>query len=201
MCRAPKCTGSSHSIPTSDRACGPPCPQAVPRRSLSGRRRRRACRTCRGAAWGCVGETTADGRVTLEPDLLPRPLRGCAVGHDRRPLGRPARWPRLDALLAEAHRDACASTYRAMPARSRSAPTRSRRPSRRRPPPQRRGRDRPQRLARPVLARADGRGRDPAGRVAYGPVAAATMPILFDAMLLTARRMRCASARPRKFPG
>ena len=38
-----------------------------------------------------LGNTTADERVTLRADLLPRPLRHRAVGHARRPLGRAPR--------------------------------------------------------------------------------------------------------------
>jgi hypothetical protein len=62
--------------------------------------------------------------------------------------------------------------------------------------PQARRDDRPQQLARDVLARAARRGRDPAGRVAYGPVDEADVASLLDAGCSKAAPMRCASGRP-----
>ena len=59
--------------------------------------------------------------------------------------------------------------------------------------------DRPHRLARPVLARAAGRGRDArAGRIAYGPVdAGRRRRACSTPACRRRRRIRCASAGPR----
>ena len=56
------------------------------------------------------------------------------------------------------------------------------------------------RLARPVLAGAAGRGRDPEGRVAYGPVAAGRRAGLFDAGFLTGGAHRLRHGRPEEIP-
>ena len=91
---------------------------------------------------------------------------------------------------------------RAMPARSPSAPTRS---------PRRSSTEAAARAASPLeIVRTGSRGlfwleplvevATPAGRIAYGPVAAADVACLFDAGRSTAARIRCASGRPEEIP-
>ena len=63
-----------------------------------------------------------------------------------------------------------------------------------------RHRDRPHRLARPVLAGADGRSRDAARAASrYGPVTAADAAAVLDADGSPTARIRCGSAGRTKF--
>ena len=125
--RAPKCMASSPSIMTSAarrpgahvlKLCRAEACQATGGDALAARAERRL-----GVA---LGETTRRRPRHARAGLLPRPVRHRAVGDARRPRRRPARRSAARRAAGGGASDDAASTSRAMPPRSRSAPTRSR---------------------------------------------------------------------------
>ena len=182
------------------RAGRAPRAEALPRRSLPGDGRRRAGRAGAEALGLDWRGTTADGAA----DRWSRSIASaCAPARPRRMLdGEPMGAARRRARSTRSRGGRRDDAAHLRPARCRapspSAPTRSRPRS----PIEAAGaalrrRDRAQRLARPVLAGAAGRGRDAEGRIAYGPVTATDVPGLFAAGLLERRAIPAASAGPR----
>ena len=187
------------------RAGRPPRAEALPRRGLpvDGRRARWRAQVLDAsrASTGATRRRTA--RVTLEAGLLPRPVRLRAVGacstasrsarltpaRDRRhrARGRPMTTrifvPRDAAARAVGADEVAAAIVDEAQARGLD------------------DRDRAHRLARPVLARADGRGRDAGGphRLRAGD-GRATCRACSTPACSSGGRIRCASAGRRRFP-
>ena len=144
-----------------------------------------------------LGDTTADGRVTLEPVYCLGLCSVVAVGHDRRPRSSAGSTTRSSTRCSRRPTDERAAHLRSGRRRGgrRAAPTRSRRDRGVRRQAQARDRNRAQRLARHALARADGRSRDRTR--AASPTARSSRPTSTAARCDDRRRRRshdCASA-------